>query len=237
MHGRNRKSATLPPRISRAEAQENLKKIAACIRTHNPDILALQEVDAYSVLSGGFDQYDFLRTKLSYPYSYFAPSCSVGLFVSGNAIFSRFPLANCAAYSFDPTFPTDRMGFVVADAKLPDGKKMTVISLHLVYLDWLRKNSRAQELKLVEKVLKEREGDAVIAGDFNCDLVGKESSLRDFVKSLGLRVHEAQKATYPAWNPQKSIDWILTSPKLAISPTTTLEDQLSDHLAVLALCQ
>jgi endonuclease/exonuclease/phosphatase family metal-dependent hydrolase len=87
--------------IQKQEVQNNLEKIAECIRTHNPDIVALQEVDEYSVLSGGFDQYEFLKEKTGYQYGFFAASCAVrGIFQSGQALLSKYPLHNCDGHKF-----------------------------------------------------------------------------------------------------------------------------------------
>lgn len=242
MHGRNRKSAVFPPFVSRKEIQENFEKIIKCIRKYDPDIITLQEIDEGSIFSGSFNQFEFLKGKLLYPYAYFAPSCTEkffgkNIFVSGNAIFSRHPLANCKSYLFDFSFPTDRMGFVIADVNLPEGKTLTITSIHLVYLDWTRIHSRMRQLKIVEKAIMERKDSAVIAGDFNCGLKGEETSLRSFVDRLNLQTCEPKnidKKTYPSWDPRESIDWIFASRGLHIDSYKILEDRVSDHLGILA---
>src|SRR3989344_8598840 len=242
MHGRNRKSAVFPARLSRQEIQANLQKIVDCIHKQNSDIVTLQEVDRGSVLSGSFDQFEWLSKKLQYPYKYFAPSCSITLFgkdifVSGNAIFSRYPLVNCKSCIFEFSFPTDRMGFVIADAQIPGGQTLTIVSLHLVWLDWMRPNSRARQLELVQSAIGKRKNNIAIAGDFNCEFVGKEASLKTFTKNFELVAYEPDNnlATYPSWNPSKRIDWILTSKGMRFMSYETLENKLSDHLVVFAM--
>ena len=241
MHGRNCKSAIFPPRVGLCEVQSNLQRVVACIREHEPDFVTLQEVDQSSALSGSFNQFDWLDERLKYPYKYFAPSCSVkfldnSFFVSGNAIFSKYPLENCADYKFDFSFPTDRMGFVVADTKLPEGKIVTIASIHLVHLDWMRFNARAHQLKLVERVVAARGKSMVLAGDFNCDLIGEEASLRSFVRKLDLRAYESESKnfpTYPSWQPKKRIDWVLTSSDMNFTSYENLQNRMSDHLAII----
>ncbi len=218
MHGRNRRSAVWPLWVGRGEARENLEKIADLIKRESPDIVCLQEVDQGSVLSGSINQFELLKQKAGYAYGYFAPSCSVTLFgknifVSGQAILSKYSLANCAAYKFAITIPTDRMGFVVADAQLPYGI-VTIASFHLTYLDWLRSDTRERQMKLVEKMVAERGGKAVIAGDFNYNLGQCEP-------------------TYPSWAPKEPIDWVLGR-GVVVESCKALPDQVSDHLAVLA---
>ena len=242
MHGRNRKSAIFPLRVNRREIQSNLQKIVDCIHEQNPDIVTLQEVDQSSVLSGNFNQFDYLGERLSYPYKYFSPSCSVvffgkSIFVSGSAIFSKYPLENCKSYDFDFSFPTERKGFIIADAKLPQGQALTIASVHLVWIDWMRFNSRQQQLQLVQRVVTERKNGAILAGDFNCNFFGKEESLRSFADKLDLKVCDPESKdlnTHPSWNPSKRIDWILASKEINFVSYETIKNRVSDHLAVFA---
>lgn len=214
MHGRNKRSALWPLRVPRRDVEQNLLDIAACIRRHDPDFVTLQEVDEYSILSGGFNQFEFLKEKTGYPYGFFAPSCRVrGVFQSGQAILSKYPLKNRRAYKFPITFPTDRMGFVVANAVVPTAS-VSVASVHLVYLDLLHPSSRKMEWRMVEDVMSRRDK-AIIGGDFNQD-------------TSGFNV-----PTYPSWAPSENRDWILTK-NLAVESCQTLPDRLSDHLAVFA---
>ena len=202
----------------------------------------IQEVDQASVLSGNFNQFDFLDAKLQYPYKYFSPNCSVvflakSIFVSGTAIFSRYPLENCESFDFSFSFPTERKGFVIADAVLPQGQTLTIISLHLVWLDWMRFNSRSHQLRLTQRVLAARKNSTIIAGDMNCDFLGKEQTLRSFVNQLDLRVYEPENKnlnTHPSWQPDKRIDWILTSKEMRFISYKTIKNRISDHLAIFA---
>jgi endonuclease/exonuclease/phosphatase family metal-dependent hydrolase len=89
------------------------------------------------------------------------------------------------------------MGFVIADAVLPSGT-VTVASVHLVYLDWLRHNSRRQEMSMVEEVVK---SPAVIAGDFNQDMSA------------------SNVPTYPAWAPAENRDWVIAKGLQAVLQT------------------
>lgn len=242
MHGRNLKSAVFPPFVSRQKIQKNIEKIVDTIRQYGPDVVTLQEVDECSVFSGSFDQFDFIKIRLDYPFAYFAPSCqgrflNSKIFVTGNAIFSRYPLERCASHRFDFSFPTDRMGFIVTDMILPDGKTITITSIHLVYLDWLHSNSRTRQLKVVENAVLARKNGIIISGDFNCGLVGKEDSLRDFVRRLDLCTFQPEARdlfTYPAWSPNQRIDWIFGSRDIKLISFEKLRGDLSDHLGILA---
>jgi endonuclease/exonuclease/phosphatase family metal-dependent hydrolase len=225
--------------LKQEEIKRNLDKIVALVQKNKPDIITFQEVDEGSVLSGSFNQFEWLAKKIQYPHKYFAPSCAIRclgkpIFVSGNAIFSRHPLQNCESYKFAPSFPTDRMGFVVARVELPDARHITVVSAHLVYLDWTRRNSRATQLQLLQNVLATKPS-VIVAGDFNCDYSSKENLLLKFGERLGVQAFDpnnASLATYPSWSPKKRIDWILASKGCKFESYRTLEHRVSDHLAV-----
>ena len=233
MHGRNLRSAIFPLWVSCRHAQNNLEKIADLINEYNPDVVTLQEVDQFSVLSGSFDQFKFLDKRLNYPYKYFAPSYFASfwgksIFISGTAIFSKYPIENCESFNFDFSFPTERKGFIIVDLKLPEGQVLTIVSLHLVWLDWLRFNSRSRQLNLVRDTVVKRKNSAIIAGDMNCDLLGAEKSLKFFVDQLNLKVCDPENQnlnTYPSWNPNKRIDWILLSKDLKVEQAAAEEQQ------------
>ncbi|MBI5644551.1 endonuclease/exonuclease/phosphatase family protein [Candidatus Kaiserbacteria bacterium] len=242
MHGRNKRSAVWPPRVSREEVQDNVRNIADCIRRYNPDVVTLQEVDEHSILSGSFNQFEFLNVELRYPYTYFAPSCFARLFekdifVSGNAILSRFPLEHCELHRFDFSFPTERQGFVIADALLPDGKRIAVASVHLVWLDWLRRDSRVRQVRQLGDVLAQRRGALVVAGDFNSCCTSPDQSLSTLLSKADLVVYEREHKdlnTHPSWDPRQRIDWVLISKDMHFVSHATIPDRLSDHLAIFA---
>ena len=240
MHGRNSRSAIFPFVIHRRHIQRNLQKIVELVVKYDPDAVTLQEVDQCSVLSGSFNQFDYLGERLPYAYKYFSPSCSAvflgkRIFVSGTAIFSKYPLENCESFNFNFSFPTERKGFIVADLKLSQGQTLTIASVHLVWIDWMRFNSRAYQLDMVQRVLAERKNAVIVAGDMNCNFFGKEKSLRSFVNQCGLLAHDSENKnlnTHPSWNPRKRIDWILPSKEVHVISYRIIPDEVSDHLAV-----
>ena len=67
MHGRNSRSPIFPPIAGRKMVQNNLRKITKLISDYSPDVVTLQEVDEYSILSGGFNQFD-LGVKAGYKF-------------------------------------------------------------------------------------------------------------------------------------------------------------------------
>ena len=243
MHGRNNRNPVIPPAVNEQKIRSNLQKIKKLITEVHPDVVTLQEVDEHSVLSGGFNQFDYICKGLDYPHRYFSPTCTVILFgkkvfVSGNAILSKYPLENCEAVNFNFSFPTERKGFIAADIVFPDGKTVSVTSVHLVWFDLLRRGSRSHQLEIVSRSLEKKKYPLVIAGDMNCDYSGKEKSLNSFVDHFNLKVYESafeNLNTSPSWKPKKRIDWILPSQDIDIVSYKTIPKKVSDHLAVFAI--
>ena len=242
MHGRNSKNPVFPLNINRDRIQKNLDVIARLIKKSNPDIVALQEIDACSILTDRLNQFDYLNQRLNYYYRHFAPTLEIkifsqSLFISGNAILSKFPLTNCQTFNFNFSFPTERKGFCLADVNLPDGKILSVASIHLVYVDWTQVNSRAKQLHSVAQKINQTKSLYLLAGDFNCSMLGKEKSLPNFVNQLRLKAYDAQSQnlnTHPSWQPSKRIDWVLLSKELDFISYETIPQPVSDHLAIFA---
>ncbi|MBV9159039.1 MAG: endonuclease/exonuclease/phosphatase family protein [Candidatus Kaiserbacteria bacterium] len=236
-HGRNHKTGFWPPLVTRARAQATLDSIAERISSKDADIIAVQEIDKDSFLSGYFDQVQYLNARLHYPYVFYAPSCTIAfgasVYESGTAIFSRFPLENCSSHRFGFTFPTDRMGFALADTTI-NNERVTIVCAHLTWIDWLHANVRKDQFIQMREALTSRAGRLIVAGDFNCD--ARDASLRSFMKELRLETHELDEGgneTSHAWAPYERIDWIFAR-DLHLNSYVTLPGILSDHLAILA---
>ena len=70
-------------------------------------------------------------------------------------------------------------------------------------------------------------------GDFNT--FGGVRELWDFLRRTNLRsANGANLATYPAWSPQKELDYVLLSPELALTGFEVPKVNFSDHLPLLA---
>lgn len=94
--------------LTRDEVEKNLAQMAAELKKHNFDIIALQEVDFYAKRSFDIDQFRFLAKALEMPYGayivtwnkkyiawpYWPISQHFGRVVSGQAVLSRFPIVS-----------------------------------------------------------------------------------------------------------------------------------------------
>jgi endonuclease/exonuclease/phosphatase family metal-dependent hydrolase len=89
-------------RISKAQTRKNLEALAAKINELNPDVIFVQEIDIKSDRISGVDMLQYLLDHTQMNYAHYASGWQVGLLPknkihyinSGNAILSRWPLAD-----------------------------------------------------------------------------------------------------------------------------------------------
>jgi len=110
--------------------------------------------------------------------------------------------------------------------KLVIESKINNVSFFLVHLA-LTKNVRQIQLRYLEKIIP-KDRHVIVAGDFNTMQGSKE--LDRFMKKCGLiNANSENHATYPAWNAQKELDYILCSEKIEISSFEVSKVKFSDH--------
>lgn len=243
MHGRNARSSVFPVRTPQAAVVQTLCRIADIIARHDSDIIALQEVDGYSWFNGRMDQLNELASHLRYPYRFQADNWRVGLLGrtihrTGVALLSRYPLEQAAGIDFARSFPTPRKGACAAIVHIPGGPPITIASVHLVWIDWLRRASRLHQARRLADALGAYPRPLIVTGDFNCRLAGtRERTLPFLLGKLDLHAYEPGSRTmdtWPAWQPTERDDWILISRGCSFLAHETFSDRHSDHLAVAA---
>jgi endonuclease/exonuclease/phosphatase family metal-dependent hydrolase len=103
--------------MTEREVLDNMSLIAAKIAAVNPDIILLQEVDVDSKRSAFVDQAQFLLDSTALNYGVFAsiwqvdfiPSDGLGKMNAGNAILSKWPLADAVRIALDLRTDQDAM--------------------------------------------------------------------------------------------------------------------------------
>lgn len=243
MHGRNARSSVFPPFSSRHTVRETLDRITRVIERHEPDVVTLQEVDGFSLFNGRINHLDALEPRTPYPYRFLADNWRIGLpgiavHRTGVALLSRHPLERVQAFDFKRSFPTPRKGFCAAVVRKPGTPPVTVASVHMVWIDWLRRDSRLQQARTLIDALRCYPTPLIVAGDFNCRLVDtSETTLPMVMHELSLDAYEPQSRqmdTWPSWKPTERDDWVLISRGCRFVKHETFNDRHSDHLAVYA---
>lgn len=215
-----------------AHIRRNLDAVAKLIRASDADVVALQELDAPSSWSGGFDHLAYLAEKTGYPHRYH------GLHIDrnwpnvayGTGILSRHPISNGASQGFSQN-RLDTKGFAYAVIKAPEFS-FSLVSLHL---DFKRNSERRAQLKLVSEFIEAQNSDlpVIVAGDFNSAMVDSNGILKGFVDRHELSTVGGSLPTFPSTSPSRRLDDVFVCNRLEAMLKQALDIQVSDHLPLL----
>jgi endonuclease/exonuclease/phosphatase family metal-dependent hydrolase len=220
-----------------ATARENIRQAAALLEQLDADIVGLQEADAVSRWSGGFDHVLAIAETSGYGCRVHGLHASNRFFEYGTALLSRFEFEKAAIHHFAPTPPAQRKGFVAAQvAWNPGGVLATprLVTLASVHLDFSSAGNRESQLAEMEEVLAGFPRPLVLLGDFNLDWEAQDGLLRRFADALDLVTWQPDSANFPTYGGDKRLDWILVSSDLAFMEYRVIDDDISDHLPVWA---
>lgn len=176
--------------MSRAEVIRNLQGLAAKINQVDPDVLFVQEVDVNSKRAAFVDQLSWLLEHTALRFAYYAsqwkadfiPSDGLGAVDSGNAILSKYPLANGRRValalrrdqgSLERYFYL-RRNLLVVDLVIPDREPIALVGVHTeAYAKDGTKRLHIERFKRELDLLGAR-GLVVGAGDLNTLPPGSE---------------------------------------------------------------
>jgi endonuclease/exonuclease/phosphatase family metal-dependent hydrolase len=222
--------------VSETEIRQNLADIADFLQREGADIVTLQEADAPSWWSGNFNHVEFLAREAGYPWFTQANHVENWFGHYGTAVLSRYPIDRSYGFDFNPTPPTTRKGFTLAEIEWKpatgDREKM-VIDVISVHLDFSRSSKRIEQIKDMRKVLGGRHNPAIVLGDFNSGWTEGEQELQALAKYRNLRTHRPE-ANFLYTYFDDRLDWILVSEEFDFCDYYTAPDILSDHLAVVS---
>ena len=233
-HGRNDSFSQLF--VSEEEIRENLAEIVEFLKRENADIVTLQEADEPSRWSGNFDHVELLAREAGYAWYTHASHVDNALGTYGTAVLSRFPISKGYQVDFNPTPPTTRKGFTLAEIEwapgTPDGKKQT-IDVVSVHLDFSRRSKRIEQIEDMKDVLRQRSNPTIVLGDFNSTWAEGDRELQALAKVRKLKTHRPE-ANFMYTYSDERFDWILVSEEFEFCNYYAAADTLSDHLAVVS---
>lgn len=229
--------------VSEKKLLLNLRRIGQLVTDMNVDIVALQEVDEDSHWNRNINLLRIIQEECGLPYA------EMGInnrrtgrkpLAYGNALLSRYPFRHLENNPFGKATLGGK-GFLYAEVDV-GGHSLPLINLHLDY------RSRLRRLEQVGNILRYLEGREhpgapnqrlapIICGDFN---TGKKHS-GDAVSYLlrFMRLHRSYhiypngKKTFPAFLPQRELDFILLPDFYRAVHCEVLRTFLSDHRPVL----
>jgi endonuclease/exonuclease/phosphatase family metal-dependent hydrolase len=214
----------------------DLDAIIAVIRSENPDIVALQEVDVNTGRSGRLNQAAVIAEKLRMNFV-FGKAIDYDGGEYGLVILSKYPILNTAIHKL----PTDSASkgepriFLTARVSLPKGREVLFGSTHLDSdADPLNRNMQINE---VNRLSQKETVAFILAGDLN----GEPGS--EMIQTLDRqfkRTCEPCAPTFPVLDPQKAIDFIAVKSGTkfrVVSHKVVQEHYASDHLPVVAVLE
>lgn len=215
--------------VSEDGFRKNLDDVSGVLREYRPHVVALQEADAESRWSGGFDHVGYLASEAGYPWQAHESNADSWLFSFGTALLSVLPLTETIKHTFDASPPTLGKGFVLAQIELPsiDGRLARKVDIISVHLDFSRQSVRKQQIKEMMEILSKRNNPIIIMGDFNSDWLAETSVIRELTKKSRLVTHMPESTGYDTYK-GKRLDWILISSDMEFVNYRVLPYALSD---------
>jgi len=201
----------------------NLCKIIDFIKSTNPDIVGLLEVDSGSWRTGKNNQAMAIAQELKHFYVVHSK-------YSYNSIFQKVPVLNkqCNAFITNQEIMTKKFHY------FKQGIKRLIIELEfkdykifLVHLS-LKFRHRLYQLNDLYSLINNTSKPVIVAGDFNSFRGNHELDL--FLAATGLKsVNDVGKPSHPSRSPRRQLDYILKSQKINSIDFQIPEVKLSDH--------
>lgn len=213
--------------------QIDIDAIVSTIQAEDPDLVALQEIDADTERSGPGNQAEMIAEKLGM-YVFFGKAIDFGGGSYGVAVLSRFPISEERVYQL-PTAP-DSNGEprILASAKvnLPNGTFIRFGSTHLDSQG--ASTNRLLQIEELARIAFKETIPFILAGDFNAT---PGSEVINILDKHFTRTCLNCEPTITVNGTEKAIDFISFKPEDAFkveSQRVINETYASDHLPVLA---
>ena len=204
--------------------QSVLPEIANFIRSIDPDIVGLIEVDTGSIRSRNVNQAEKLAAELgmntSYETKYGQKSFNQLLPIvrkQGNALMAAPRMHGETFHYFDTGIKR-----LIIELEMQD------YAIFLVHLS-LKYRHRHLQLRRLYDLIQETTKPVVVAGDFNT--FWGENEIYLFMKAAGLRSANVDSLpTYPSRAPRKELDFILYQDGIEVTSFEVPNIKLSDHM-------
>jgi len=212
----------------------DLEGIIETIKAEDPDLVALQEIDANTQRSGKGNQAQLIGDALGM-HVFFGKAINFEEGEYGVAILSKFPILNPRIYRLPTVAETNGEPRILAtiDIELPDGRPIRFGSTHL---DAQKADTnRLLQIQKIVEIAGKVKMPFVVAGDFNAAPGG---AVIDILDNSLKRTCGNCAPTIPAKAPEKAIDFIAfkSDNRISVIEHRVIEQAYaSDHLPVLAV--
>jgi endonuclease/exonuclease/phosphatase family metal-dependent hydrolase len=193
------------------------------IKSADPDIVGLIEVDTGSIRTGRVNQAEVIAKSLGHYSTY---QCKYGT----SSINTLVPIVNKQANAFlaSPRVEGERFHYFDTGIKrLIIELELDEICVFLVHLS-LKFRHRQEQLRHVFQLVKQSAKPVIVAGDFNTFWGEHEMAL--FMEAAGLQSANLERIpSYPARRPRMELDFILHSSGVTIEAFEVPAVTFSDH--------
>ncbi|MDH3305381.1 MAG: endonuclease/exonuclease/phosphatase family protein [Gammaproteobacteria bacterium] len=204
--------------------QSVLPEIASFIKSVDPDVIGLIEVDTGSIRSRNVNQAEKLAAELgmntSYETKYGSKSLNQLLPIvrmQGNAFMAAPRVHGEKFHYFDTGIKR-----LIIELEMDD------YAIFLVHLS-LKYRHRHLQLRHLYDLIQATEKPVLVAGDLNT--FWGENEIYLFMKAAGLRsANVDSRPTYPSRAPRKELDFVLYQDGIRVTAFDIPNVQLSDHL-------
>lgn len=215
----------------------DLAAIAKVIKANNPDLVALQEVDAFTERSGKTSDQAKELGEMTGMHYFFAKAVDRSGGDYGVAVLSRYPIEESQAYRLPPLPGSEGevrgLAFIVVKP-FGNNQKVGFISTHLDHRS--DDDRRFQAEKVLEISAKHKKLPIIFGADLNMEANNK---VMEVIKSKYSMHCSDCPLTFPQVNPTTTIDYLLTnkaaSKRFKVENYRTIrEDYASDHMPLMA---
>ena len=205
----------------------NLKRIADFIKSVDPDITGLIEVDAGSYRSENQNQAEAIAREIEHAYVFRSK-------YGRRSLAHKLPLISKQGNAFltnleikDKKFHYLNKGLkrLVMEVELSD------LNVSLVHLS-LKYRHRQNQLEDLSEIIQTSSKPIMVAGDFNAFKGDRE--LREFISATGLiSANGNRRPSHPSRAPHRELDFILHSPEIKARKFQTAQVPYSDHIPLI----
>jgi len=204
-----------------------LEGITRFIKSLDPDIVGLVEVDTGSIRSGRVNQAEVIAESLGHYSTY---QCKYGT----SSFNTLVPIVNKQANAFlaSPRVEGERFHYFDTGIKrLIIELELDELCVFLVHLS-LKFRHRQSQLRHLFELVKQSPKPVIVAGDFNTFWGEHEMSL--FMEAAGLKSANRERLpSYPARRPRMELDFILHTRGIVVDSFSVPEVTFSDHRPLL----
>jgi len=201
----------------------NLKKIVDFIKSVNPDIIGLIEVDSGSFRSEKNNQAQAIAWELQHHHIYQSK-------YSASSMVQKMPLLNKQGNAIltNQEIVAQRFHYFREGVKrLVIELELAEFSIFLVHLS-IKFRHRQYQLQDLHAMIKEVKKPVIVAGDFNVLRGNRELQL--FLAATGLEnANSNGQPSHPSRAPRRQLDYIFHSPEIKITGFQIPQIKLSDH--------